>query len=307
MSANKVPVTFLSGHSPWKGLLGIITRADMLKRDMTFCRFFTCNNGQWGRGRDDFDFDCVSITYLIEERSDYKAWWLLGKNGEAVEIKGGVPRIEHIPDAGLTRVERPYGYVSAIKTIAGELYVCGDGRQVYKRTGGSWQSIAGNMLTREAGTGFFDIDGVSSSCLYAVGWHGAIYFYDGKQWLQDDSPTSAHLAAVRTLAPDDVWIAGDKGVVLHGSFNRWQIIQSDELQGNWYSIEAFNGDIYLAANQSLARVEGNSIVPVDVGLNRAISTHRLHAKDGLLWSIGEKDILVFDGTKWQEVVHPDNV
>lgn len=305
MSANQVPVTFLSGHSAWKGLLGIITFPDMLKGDTTFCRFFTYNNGQWGRGRDDFQFDCRSLTYLIDDAHGYKAWWLLGKNGEAVEIKGGVPRIEQIPDAGLN-VERPYGYVSAIKTIAGELYVCGHGRQVYRRSSGAWQSIAGNMQTREGGTGFFDIDGASRSCVYAVGWHGEIFFYDGKQWQQDDSPTSAHLASVRVVAPDDVWIAGDKGVVLHGSFNRWRVLQSEDFPDNWYSIETFNGDTYLAANESLARVQGNTIVPVDVGLGRPITTHRLHAKDGLLWSIGEKDILVFDGTRWQEILHPDN-
>jgi hypothetical protein len=43
-----------------------------------------------------------------------------------------------------------------------------------------------------------------------------------------------------------------------------------------------------------------------VGLGRSITTDRLHASEGLLWSIGSKDILVFDGQTWKEVLHPDN-
>ena len=49
------------------------------------------------------------------------------------------------------------------------------------------------------------------------------------------------------------------------------------------------------------------IQPLDVGLGKSITTHRLHAKEGLLWSIGEKDILVYDGHAWKEIIHPDNV
>lgn len=304
MSTQKVPVTFLSGHSPRKGVLGVIAFPDMLEGDTTFTRLFGYSNGQWGRGND-FPFDCRSLSYLADAATGYKAWWLLGKNGEAVEVKGGVPTIEQIPGAGLN-VAHPYGYVSAIKNIQGKLYVCGYGRQVYKRDP-PWRSIADDILTHESAIGFFDIDGVSDTCIYAVGWQGEIYFLEGQLWRKDDSPTTAHLAAVRCLAPDDVWICGDKGVVLHGSFNNWREIRDAGFTGNWYSIEEFAGRIYLAANEGLAWVDGNAIRPVDVGLKRPITTHRLHARDGLLWSIGEKDILVFDGQVWTEVLHPDNV
>jgi len=162
-------------------------------------------------------------------------------------------------------------------------------------------------LTHESARGFFDIDGTDDKHLYAVGWQGEIYFYDGKKWHQNDSPTSAHLASVRCLSPDNVWICGNGGVVLHGYFNQWATIKDDAFKDNWYCIEEFNGKIYLAGNQMLAYVDGDSILPVDVGLNRPITTNRLHSKEGLLWSIGEKDILIFDGSSWKEIMHPDNV
>jgi hypothetical protein len=302
-TAVKVPVTFLDGHSPWQDLLGVISTADMARGN--FCRFFTCNQRKWGRLQPDFYFDCTSITYLIDATRDYKAWWLLGKNGEAVEVRAGVATLEQIEGAGLNMMQ-PYGYLSAIKNIQGELYACGYGRQVYRREESQWISIADGILTREPARGFFDIDGASRSSLYAVGWDGEIYFHDGQAWRQDDSHTTEHLASVRCLGKDDVWVAGDNGVVLHGSFNQWQIIRDDAFTDNWYCIEEFNGRMYLAGHGQLAYVDGEAIRAVDVGLGRDITTHRLHARDGRLWSIGEKDILVFDGKAWQAVPHPDN-
>jgi hypothetical protein len=306
MSVNKVPVTFLNGFSAWKGLLGMITFPDMLEGDITFCRFFTFNDGEWGRCNQDFNFDCKSLTYLLLPDESYKAWWLLGKNGEVAEIKAGLPNIDRIPGAGLG-LEESYGYVETIKNIENELYVCGYGRQVYKHVNKKWISIADDILTHEKARGFFDIDGVSSNNIFAVGWKGEIYFYDGKKWHMSDSPTSAHLASVCCVKNDDVWICGDNGVVLHGSFNHWTVIMDDAFTDNWYCIEEYDGNIYLAGNGIIGYIDGDSINPVDLGVGRPITTNRLHSKDGQLWSIGEKDILVFDGSSWKEIHHPDNI
>jgi hypothetical protein len=303
MSAQKFPVTFLGGYSARKGVLGLIAIPDEIG-DAEFCRMYSYNNGQWGRVPQDFDFTCRSITYLSEEKSGYKAWWALGKNGEVIEVKGGVASVDDIPGAGLN-VPDPYGYMSVIRNIGGELYACGYGRQVYQRRG-QWTSIADPILTRETARGFLDMDGSGHDALYAVGYHGEIYFYDGTSWQPDDAPTTEHLTGVRCVGPDDVWVCGRNGVVLHGRYNRWQVIHDSAFTGNWWCVEEFGGRIYLASNTGLAYIDGVSIRPVDVGLDRSITTHRLHACDGLLWSIGVKDILVFDGQTWQEVVHPGN-
>ena len=305
MSAQKKPVTFLGGYSPRQGVLGVISSPDEAG-SAPFCRFYTYNSSkdQWGIGPEDFQFNCRSISYLQDDPAGYKGWWLLGENGEAVEIRAGVATIEDIPGAGL-EVPQAYGYLAAMRTIGGELYACGYGRQVYRRRG-QWSSIADPILTREIARGFRDIDGTGGDAVYAVGYHGEIYFYDGKAWHQDDSPTTEHLTGVRCVGPDDVWICGRNGVVLHGKYNRWQVIQAPAFTENAWCVEEFGGRIYLVASEGLAYIDGTSIKRVDVGLGRDITTDRLHACDGLLWSIGSKDILVFDGKVWKEVLHPDN-
>ncbi|MET0067808.1 MAG: hypothetical protein ABW076_15795 [Candidatus Thiodiazotropha sp.] len=303
MSNGKVPVTFLNAHSGRKGALGVLAFPDMLTRDDIFCRFFTCIEGNWGKA--DFEFDGKALTYKTGP-GEYRGWWILGKNGEVAEVSAQGIEQEQIPGAGLN-LEQPYGYVEMIRNIAGELYVCGYGRQVYKRSEDGWASISDVILTRDSATGFFDIDGSDPRHIYAVGWQGEIYFYDGSRWHQDDSPTNSHLASVCCAEDGSIWIAGNKGVVLHGQYNQWTQISSEDMTGNWYSVAVYEGKAYLAGNQSLAVVEGDEIVPLDVGLDRAITTHKLSAREGLLWSVGEKDILMFDGQRWQEVAHPDNV
>ena len=304
MNSEKVPVTFLNGFSGRKGVIGLVAFPDMLSNDSTFCRFFTYVEGKWGRA--DFDFDAKSVTYMIDQRNSGWSWLILSKNGEVAEASANGIDTQQIPGAGLNW-EDAYGYVETIKNIADELYVCGYGRQVYKRVNDDWISISDQILTHDKATGFFDMDGLDGNRIYAVGWQGEIYFYNGSEWLKDDSPTDSHLSTVCCLEDGTVWIAGNEGVVLRGSFNQWAEIRSDDFSDHWYGMAAFQGKIYLAASQSLAVVDGEEIVPVDVGLEKATTTNRLFAKEGLLWSVGEKDILVFDGETWREILHPDNI
>ncbi|QDH71156.1 hypothetical protein [Marilutibacter alkalisoli] len=300
----KTGVTFLDGHSPRRNSLGLIAFPNNLDGRTNFCRFFSKTpDDRWFHT--DFDFQAKAVSAIIQEHKGYKAWWVLGKNGEVAELViGGPTNLEQIAGAGLNRPQ-PYGYLESLKNIRNTLYACGYGRQVYRRDSNGWISIADSILTREEATGFFDIDGLDHDNLYAVGWKGEIYFYDGSRWLKDDSPTTAHLSSVKCLDDGTVFISGDRGIVLKGSFNHWQLIETEGFTGNWYGLESFNGAIYLAGNAEIARVEGSSIVPVNVA-EQPITTHRLDAREGLLWSIGESDIYIFDGDRWMEVKHPDN-
>lgn len=284
-------------------MLGVISIPDtLLEEQQAICRVFSYSNKQWGRFPEDFDFAGKSLTHSGETGN---AWWVLGKNGEVMQLAGSTASAEQIPGAGLL-APKAYGYVNAIKCIDGDLYVCGYRRQVYRRLAGMWSSIADDILTREGGLGFFDVDGTGADHIYAVGRQGQIFFYDGERWRQDDSPTNVQLGSVRCIGPDDVWIAGNEGTVLRGCFNHWEVIKNDDIRGNWYCVEEFNGTVYLAGNAELGYVDGDSISILDVGLGTSFTTHRLHAKEGVLWSIGEKHILRYDGSTWTQVVHPDN-
>jgi hypothetical protein len=296
----KVPVTFTCGAIARKDVLGVLSVPDMAKAPM--CRLFFWSNHQWGHFPQDFDLDPKSFAGLGAE---HKTWWILGKNGEVVNVLKTTAEQEQIPGAGLRSAEKPYGYVNAIRGIGNDLYVCGYGRQVYRRNNGAWPSISDKILTRETARGFHDIDGADDKHIYAAGWHGEIFFYNGTEWHQEKSPTSEHLNALRCVKKDAVWIAGQNGTVVHGRAGQWNLIKNEDF-GNVYGIEEYNGNIYVAGNGVLGRVDGKSITKIDTGLGRPVTTHRLYAKDGQLWSIGEKDVLLFDGASWKKCDHPDN-
>jgi hypothetical protein len=294
-------VTFLNGYSPRKNSLGLLAFPDALSSETRFCRFFSMTtSGEWFHL--DFDFDCRSLAAILAT----KTWFILGKNGEIIEIGvGGNTKITQIFGAGLYTPEKR-GYLETIKNINDQLFVCGYGRQVYQKINEQWVSIAEDILTKKTGTGFFDIDGTSAFDIYGVGWNGEIYYYNGLVWEKENSPTKEHLASVKCLNKNEIWICGNNGIVLFGSRNNWKAIHDKNYQNNWYSIEEFNNRIYIAGNNILAYIDGENIKPVETGLNKKFTTHKLHAKDGLLWSIGEKDILTYDGKSWEELLHPDN-
>ncbi|CAA9194775.1 hypothetical protein [Flavobacterium collinsii] len=298
----KTPVTFLNGFSSRRGALALLAVPHGLKPRTEFCRAYTCVDGNWGRA--DLYYVGKSLTSLIDPLRNYRALWTLGRNGEVTELIGANRRDERIPNAGLGIVGGR-GYVNTLKNIAGQLYVCGYQRQVYVRRNEQWLSLADEILSNENGIGFLDIDGLAYDQIYAVGWKGEIYFYDGKHWHCGESPTTAILSSVRCLPDGEVWICGYRGLVMHGAFNRWTVLEVSDPSVNWYCLEEHEGEIYLAGNGVLAKVDGDKLVALDP-IGRPITTHRLHSRDGVLWSIGESDILFLEDGAWHEVIHPDN-
>jgi hypothetical protein len=299
-------MTYLSGYSGRKGLLGVLAFPTDFPSGAEFTVFYTYLEGQWGQRQ--FPFDIASLTYLCDEQSGAPAWWLVGKRGEIVEASGGDPVIVKIPTAGTGSGDK-LGYLSDIRAIAEAIFICGYRRQVYCREGGDWKLISAAIIDRrEHGPwqGFESIDGTAATDVYAVGDAGEIWHFDGRLWTQCDSPTNANLACVRCIA-GEMWACGDAGIILRGDRNGWDVVWSDpEPSYSWWSIEGHFGSIYVAGNSVLGVLRDGRVEVVDVGLGERPTTNALHARGGTLWSVGERHILSFDGTVWTEHQCPEN-
>jgi len=84
--------------------------------------------------------------------------------------------------------------------------------------------------TQILGAGFdtlASIHGTSDGgSVYAGTLNGRLYVYDGGTWNFVDlgaaaPPSGAALRGVAVLAPDDVWVAGTAGIILHGDATGW--------------------------------------------------------------------------------------
>ena len=303
----KKGVYFINIHSNRKGVLGALAFPNDMDTDLEFCRFFMCFPFEDDWCCQDFRFDCTSVTFLTQ--GDHRAWWVLGKNGEVAEV-GNDLIIEQIPGAGLHGDGKGLGYLECITVIDNELYACGYFRQVYKRENKQWQLISKDIIPEDSsimGIGFNAMTGTNAKNIYAVGDEGEIYYYNGNQWLNASSPTNQHLNCVTLLSNGTIAAAGYSGLVVMGSHENWKVIRHDDYSDPWWGIEEFNGEIYLAGNRGLYKINKKQVIePVKINVKGDFSFHRLHAKEGLLWSVGDNDILVFDGKNWQEFVHPDN-
>ena len=298
-------VTFLDGHVSASGWLGVLAFPVDYPGDVDFTIFFTAFGNQWMQLQ--FDFDLVSVTSLVDDARNYRAWWLAGKRGEMVEIRQGVSRIDRIEGAGTSK--GGLGYLSQVRSIGGQLFVCGYRRQVYRlQDDGQWALLSGAIIDRRPEgpwNGFESIDGFSPTDLYAAGDEGEVWHFDGVNWVQCDVPTNRTIADVRCI-DGVVWLCGD-GVVISGDRYGWTLVNGDDsVSENWWSIEKFGDSMFLAGNDVLATVQGQLVNPVRIPGRASISAHRLCAVPGALWSLGEEHLLRFDGANWIETVCPQN-
>jgi hypothetical protein len=190
-----------------------------------------------------------------------------------------------------------------IRPIDGHVYAVGMGRMIYRRSPrGAWarfdESLRGNRGTIEI-TGFLAIDGCSESHIYAVGFKGEMWCFNGKRWSQIDSPTNMKLERVRVVSPDLAVACGGAGTILLGSRDKWRVVSHEITKATFWGLEYFEGKFYLADNNSVYTFDGSQLLPLDSDPLKGVSTGRLHAADGVLWSVGEKDIVVFDGNTWR--------
>lgn len=238
-----------------------------------------------------------------------RTYYAVGRDGLVSGlVSGGDFFEERITEAGTGR--NKYGYLSQIRSIDGQPFVCGDQGQVYKRTGKGWVHVDEGLLQKERiqkwQLSLNGIDGTASDDIYVVGDNGKIFYFNGKKWSDVSFGTNIHLERVKCVNKQEVYICGDHGTLLRGNREGWEMIGDPEMEGNIWDLEPFNDDIYLAVEDALMIYHNGEVAKVETGLDRRIDAYRLSARNGVLWSIGESHLACFDGKRWAYVPHPDN-
>jgi hypothetical protein len=233
----------------------------------------------------------------------------VGVNGNVVvaRIPGG-PATEQIDPS--PRGPNYSETLRCVRIIGGEVYVAGMARQVYRRdASGRWSAIDAGVYVprgqRQSAVGFLDLDRGGDGLLYAAGYKGEIWVRDAGGWRQENSPTSVALTRVLAVADGDVIIAGLAGVLLKGRAGRWQVLAEGETDADFWGLAELHDVVYVASSSRLFVLAGASLQAVDFGLARPISTSYLHSADGVMWSVGPKDIVrTEDGVDWEVVPNP---
>ncbi|MES2355101.1 MAG: hypothetical protein V4568_12020 [Pseudomonadota bacterium] len=302
-------VYFVDGFVARNNVAGIVAYLEGHEEEFTRFYMFDAKAGKWGHR--EYNHQIVSAAYSKKGDSFHEddapfTWYLLSKRG--VLIKRNQSGVSELPIPTADTGPGRRGYVSRIKIIGSHFYVCGFGRQVYRLKNGAWDDIAPTLAVapHETRYGFRDIDGFSENDIYAVGWQGEVFHFNGKKWTQIDVPTNVDFEGVRCV-DNAIYVCGKRGVLLIGKNGAWDIHQDPEITEHFWGIEVFGGKVYLSHLKGLAYFDGTNIRPMATGLQPEVGGYRLHAKEGILWSFGHEDLAYFDEASWQRVICPDNV
>jgi hypothetical protein len=257
--------------------------------------------------------------YALSEQGDVERY---SRNGSYVEV---------IPDAGTRGSESTYGYVSRIRNIDGNLYVCGSNGQVYLRGANGWAHFDKTLLqsplvpaslkldnpeallaqlsaSLQDSRDLVDINGLNERDLYVVGSDGFIAHRSKTGWSILEKLTAASLNSIHIMSTDDVWIVGSRGTVLRGSArNGFKVISRKTLDVEFHCVTSFLNDFYIGASDGIYSMANGKPEKLQVSIKENLSEiASIESKEGVLWALSPKKLLRFDGKTWEVFEHPNN-
>lgn len=296
------PFSFSTGVVRNKNLAYLLaTKDDLVKEGTPHTRVYYRFNGNWFGVDLNWTATSASVCVTPEER-----FICTGDHGIVQVIGGGVSVEETIGSQPVFRSDR--GPLREVRGIArGHAYAVGTKRQAYRRVGANkWVCIDESIQTPGADlteTSFESIDGFNESDIYAVGWEGEIWRYNGSIWRQLKSPTKLALYKVRCGSDGAVYACGQSGTLLCGRDNDWRIIEHGATTEDFWGLEWFGGKPYVSTAHFVYALNGKALERVTFDNQRPPATcYHLSAADGIMWSIGAKDVMEFDGNQWARVI-----
>jgi len=253
-------------------------------------KWFDCGEGDW------------NTTSAIVIRRPKEQLVVLGEFGAMMFVGSGDQHQEIIaaPDSSV----EDRGPLRCVRLIGERLYVVGMDRQVYRRDGlNKWSAIdEGARPTGKSDdvVGFETVDGFSEKEIYAAGWEGEIWFYNASKWRQLHSPTNLILTSL-CCGGELAYACGQTGLVLEGRKDKWRVIEQDVTEDDIWGLAWYNGALYLSTMSAVYRLQKGKFELVEMGEDEPKTCYHLSAADGILWSIGSKDVMAFDGKKWTRI------
>ena len=253
-------------------------------------------NGSFKLGKANFDAHSTTLIcdpedglVTVSEAGYYSATLRSGKSaGDLFEDSAPPPRVPRITG------------IRSVATAAGKAYAIGLRGFVYRFDGPKrWARIDDGLPETFNGQA---IHGFALNELYAVGRGGQLWQFDGRTWVARDLPTSVTLTCVGCAADGQVYVGGHEGVLLRGRHDRWEVVDHAATGDDIWSVGDFLDAVYFSTMKGVFRLDGDAGEAVRFGADVPGSCYQLSVGDGVMWSVGEFDIMAFDGRSWRRIV-----
>lgn len=260
--------------------------------------FFYYNDDDWNFVELDDRLVSFTLANLPQRRIT-----AIAENGMAYMFGGGEVFREYI----YKDLPAPHDLLAEVRAVAeGHAYAVGSGRVVHRKEGlDKWSKIdktcEPKSIEKGADVAFLSIDGFAEDDIYAVGWDGEIWYYNGEKWQMKDSPTNVNLHKVRCCKDGYVYACCEAGIIVKGRDNSWEVIKQDITEEDFRGLAYFKEEVYLASNYFIYRVGKNGFKHVKFHYN-VTTCSQLYATDDLMLSVGIKDVFLYDGNTWEKIV-----
>ncbi len=292
---------FLAGHAAFGDLLFFSKVDDDSTPETVISNFFSWDAGVWKESDVAAPWAASSMA-SIKPADIGRVILAIGPHGQFWQA---------IPGANtefIGKISKDSFLSRRLRVVDGTVFAVGMARKMFRRErDGSWTPVGPKAALPEGkAAGFNDLAGLSQKEVYAVGWHGEIWRWNGANtWRQIDSPLSSHLSAA-CCKPDGTVIAvGYDGAMVQGNGDEWQVIDTGRKE-NLLSVAHFRGETYACSAYSLMRLTPNGLVAVDNLVDPddepVTCLHLLPSDDGeALFSLGPKDLFLLTDS-WKRIV-----
>lgn len=195
--------------------------------------------------------------------------------------------------------------IRAAKVIAGAIYIVGTAHKMFRLTS---SLDVENLSVPESqralcgySTGFEAVDGFDENEIYAVGWEGEIWFFNGNSWVQMDSPTNLINTSVLCATDSQVYIVGQMGNILIGRREQWHIVAT-EVDADLWDIAYFDGHIYCCSMKQLFMLNGELLDPISLAPVFPTTFAKLHSVGHAMLSVGMDDVVLLAADKVLKII-----
>jgi hypothetical protein len=282
---------YVSGAARFADLIYLIGKdRGLVKDDVEHSRFIAFDQLKFAH-MGDRNWSAVAVGVAKKPAEKMVA---VGEDGDVFIYVGG--------KAGDEKIQPNPVCLRGIGAVDGFAIACGMYRQVYKRIDEAvWTAMHAQAPPPGENAGFEAIAGFSGSEIYAVGWNGEIWEWDGTQWLNRTSPTNLILTGVCCAGDAKVYVCGQHGTLLRGRHDIWEVVDLENFPEDFWDVHWFKDSLYLATMTSLYTYTAAGLAPVAFGADQPATCYRLTDAQGVLWSVGSSDIFSFDGAQWIRV------
>ena len=280
-----------------KADLGFILACDPKKEEAEVLHTisFKWKNGVFTRGEANFS----AHTCCIIDVPEYGIVKVAAHGEYSVETARGVTAGNIFKRSQPKSKEPRYGTFWSVSEIGGKAYAVGHHGMIYRLDEPSIWTRADDGLPNSFGA--TAIAGFDASDMYAVGYKGELWHFNGKKWKKHDLPTNSHLHSVLCAEDGNVYAAGRNGVLLSGRNDKWRVLSSPTKDTLW-DTEWYEGKLYVSTTSGVFWLTKGDLELLDFGEDTPKTCYHLSAAKDVMWSIGEKDIMSFDGKKWTRII-----